>query len=470
MRNGFLRSVAALLAGSSVALAQAPSTSTPVRQAEPPRFIAEQPQRLPAKPGVVVQTPPADTSVKPYPGTPADRPAYSPGQPGHPGNHCADHCADSCGPKMCDVCGPPGKCWVSVEYLLWWFKSGQTPPLATTSPATSLGILGQPGTTVIIGGEGLDNEPLHGIRVTVGTWLDCCQTKGIEIGGFSFFDHDTQRSASGPGTPGSVTIARPFFNVLTGQPDSQLVAFPSLVAGTVTVDSTQRLSGFTPNIICNLCCCGPVDCCNPHGRRIDLLVGPRFYRLEEDINIREDLQVNPTVPVLGGSRINIVDSFETENRFYGGFIGARAEFWMNRLFVNVTGGVALGNTEQIVRINGSTTITPPTGAVVTRAGGLLTQPTNIGRYSRNEFTYIPELGFNVGYQVTPQCRAFVGYSFLYWSEVVRPGDQIDVGLNTTQLPTLGGTGTLTGPARPAFTFHDSGFWAQGINLGVQFRL
>lgn len=71
--------------------------------------------------------------------------------------------------------------------------------------------------------------------------------------------------------------------------------------------------------------------------------------------------------------------------------------------------------------------------------------------------------------MTDHLRAYVGYSLLYWSDVVRPGDQIDRGINTTQLPTLGGQGTLTGPRRPAFSFQDSDFWAQGINFGVQLR-
>src|SRR5262249_16497946 len=284
----------------------------------------------------------------------------------------------------CDVCGPPGRFWFSAEYLLWWIKTGQTPPLLTTSPDSSLGILGQPGTEVLVGGRGLDRDPLHGGRFIAGMWFDCCHTKGFEIGYFFLANRAAHFSAGGPGTPGSPTVARPFFNALTGREDSQLVAFPNVLAGVATVDTGARLQGVTPNFICNLCCCNPVDCCNPHGYRVDLLVGPRFYRLREDLNIREDLRVAPGVPVLGGSRINILDPCETETLFYGGFVGGRAEFWRDRVFVNVTGGVALGSTHQIVRIDGNTVITPPTGAVVNRAGGLLTQPTNIGHYSRHE--------------------------------------------------------------------------------------
>jgi hypothetical protein len=85
---------------------------------------------------------------------------------------------------------------------------------------------------------------------------------------------------------------------------------------------------------------------------------------------------------------------------------------------------------------------------------------------RDTFTVVPELGLNIGYQLTNHIRAFVGYNFLYWSSVVRPGDQIDPRVNTNLIPPPIST---AGPAVPAFAFHGSDFWAQGITLGVEFR-
>ena len=43
----------------------------------------------------------------------------------------------------------------------------------------------------------------------------------------------------------------------------------------------------------------------------------------------------------------------------------------------------------------------------------------------DKFAVVPEVGFNVGYQVTPHLKFFVGYSMLYWSRVLRAGDQVD---------------------------------------------
>ncbi len=57
-----------------------------------------------------------------------------------------------------------------------------------------------------------------------------------------------------------------------------------------------------------------------------------------------------------------------------------------------------------------------------------------------------------------------GYSFLYWTNVIRPGGVIDTSVNPTQPP-----GTLAGPGRPQPQFNRSDLWAHGINLGLVFN-
>lgn len=104
-------------------------------------------------------------------------------------------------------------------------------------------------------------------------------------------------------------------------------------------------------------------------------------------------------------------------------------------------------------------------------GGYFAQPTNIGNHSRTVFAVVPEIGLNVGYKVTNWIILLLGYTFLFTNNVVRPGDQIDRGINPTQNASFGGAPPtpLVGPARPAFTYQESDFWAQGLNVGVAFR-
>src|SRR5262249_15174735 len=100
----------------------------------------------------------------------------------------------------------------------------------------------------------------------------------------------------------------------------------------------------------------------------------------------------------------------------GGGTGRRAAS------VKAGAGGPLGSTAEVVDVAGSTVIAPPGQVPTVGNGGLLAQPTNSGHFSRDQFAVVPEVGINVGYQVTEHLRAFVGYSFLYWSNVARPGD------------------------------------------------
>jgi hypothetical protein len=103
---------------------------------------------------------------------------------------------------------------------------------------------------------------------------------------------------------------------------------------------------------------------------------------------------------------------------------------------------------------------------VTREGGLLALQSNIGHFSRDHTVVIPEFGLKVGYAVTSCLRVYAGYSLLYWGDVARAGNQVDLNINPRLLPPVM---SPVGALRPAARFEDSGFWAQGIDLGVELR-
>src|SRR5262249_22126476 len=86
---------------------------------------------------------------------------------------------------------------------------------------------------------------------------------------------------------------------------------------------------------------------------------------------------------------------------------------------------------------------------VTNLGGLLALQSTIGRQSRDRGAVIPEFGVQVGYQLTRHLRAYAGYTLIYWGEVARAGDQIDLTVNPNLLPpaTPPGTGPF-GPGCP----------------------
>jgi hypothetical protein len=201
------------------------------------------------------------------------------------------------------------------------------------------------------------------------------------------------------------------------------------------------------------------------------LVGYRYLRLDDRLGITERLtSTNPDTdegqPGLSAFLIN--DSFNTRNQFNGGEIGMAFELRRNQWSLDFTPKIALGTNRETVSISGSTRTTDPTGARSTAEGGLLALPTNIGTYSKNQFVAVPQFDATIGYQLTRRTRVTLGYSFLYVSQVARAGDQIDREVNSTLLPNspVPPTGDLT---RPRFVLQETGFWAQGVNLGVDFR-
>jgi hypothetical protein len=355
----------------------------------------------------------------------------------------------SCDPDCC-AC-QDSRFTFNAEYLLWWIKGTPVPPILTTgSPNDALpGALGQPGTAVLIGGKYLENDPRSGGRFSATYWFDACHECGLE-GSFFFLGQKTLNlGAFSGGTP---VLARPFFNTRTNAESEELVAFPGLLAGSSTFSLSTRLAGAQLNLRTPLCtsCCGHVD----------LIGGYRFLGLDENLQVGETLAVQP-VP---GAGFVINDSFNTRNRFNGGQIGLESEYRFCRWYVNLRAMIALGGNNQVVNINGSTlTLDPRTGVTFTNRG-LLVQPTNSGRFGREVFAYAPEVGINVGYQLTDCLRAYVGYNFLYLNNVLRPANQIDRVVNDSFL-----RGTATLPSRPAFAFRETDFWAQGLTFGLEFR-
>jgi hypothetical protein len=205
------------------------------------------------------------------------------------------------------------------------------------------------------------------------------------------------------------------------------------------------------------------------GYGVSLLGGFRYLELIEglDLTLSEISAVPP--PFLGNPSVASAQSFHTRNYFYGGQAGADVTWCHGCFLVNATGKVALGDVYELAGINGSTTTRAFTGATSTIHSALFAQPSNIGRHSRDNFAVVPEINLTLGYAITHNVQASLGYSFLYLSNAMRPGDAIDRSINTSQIPTPVGPSPLIGAARPTFLGKDSDFWAQGIRFGLQIR-
>jgi hypothetical protein len=382
--------------------------------------------------------------------------------------------------------------WARAEHLQWLFKEGPTtPPLVTTGPAGAArpAVLGAPGTTVLFGGNDYDYGRISGGRYSLGGWFDCDEHLGGEITGLATWesDHNFGAFSNAVGAP---VLGLPFRDAVTGTALVDFVSFPGRFAGGITVSWHSRLWGLEGNLLSNYVHqeihLGD-DACPLGDLRLDLLAGFRHADLLEGLDVAQGSVVLPGgstdfegKPVPVGRILVISDGFGARSQFFGGQVGGRAEFVRGCFFLDVLAKVALGDSHEIVQVSGNTLLAhsavPPNcslpvavGCPLFAPGGFLATSTNIGRVHRDTFTVLPEFGVNVGYQVCPLLRVFAGYTFLYWSSVVRPQDQVDTTVNLTRVPTSATFGAPAGPARPALPFRETDFWAQGVNFGLEFR-
>ena len=122
--------------------------------------------------------------------------------------------------------------------------------------------------------------------------------------------------------------------------------------------------------------------------------------------------------------------------------------------------VHLGNMNQRVQISGSSAETIP-GVPTGRFGnGFLVQGQE-GSYERDEYTFVPEVNVKLAYMLRHNVSLSVGYSFLYWNNLAMAGDQIDNRIDGTLL-----LSNTANPELADFEIRDSGFWIQGIDLGL----
>lgn len=349
------------------------------------------------------------------------------------------------------------------------------PPLITTSTDPNVaqadaGVLGVPSTQILFGGESVLDSGFNGGRLQFGVWLDRAHTWGVGGEYFQLDQETTSFSATNANLP---IIARPFFNTLTGVEDSGLTAFPGRITdGSISASAYSELKGGGFNLrylnCCTEGCVTPLFCSCPEKfcSRTETLIGYRYLQLDEGVMIQES-EVSGLTAAPGS--LALTDHFDTRNQFNGFDFGWK--YRRNRGFWSFDAmfRMGVGVTRQRVTINGQTTINDPNNnpVVQTLPGGFLAQTTNIGTYTQDEFAVVPEFRTNIGYQMTDHWRVNFGYTFIYWSNVVRPGHTISRDINPNLFPPP--VQPFAGAQRPAFAWDTTDYWVQGLNVGAEYR-
>jgi Putative beta barrel porin-7 (BBP7) len=445
MKQGYRGACAGLLAGACLALSlNSPAFAQPPRG--PSTFAIEIPQapaRDPGAPLEVTPAPPARGGAEPaafdFGGTDKARRWYG-----------------------------------SADYLLWWFKDSPVPvPLLTTTSnpgSMPVAAFNDSNTSVLLGNESLGGGVHQGARFTLGYWIDDGRQIGLEGGYFFLADKTTVRSAASSGQPGAPVLAVPFFDEDASAENTFVVASPGGFAGAAVLSLTSRLQSAELQ--------GVVQAFDATNLHVEVLFGGRFAELTENLSFATSSTgiSDPNTDLI----LNTVDQFNVRNDFYGWQVGTRAQARWGNFEFRASAKLALGDMHQVANLNGFAVTNffnapaggPFTGvpAQVVPGSGAFVQPSNQGRFSRDSFAVAPEVGVTLGYRLTDGLRVFAGYDFLYLSEVLRPGDQIDRGINFSQTvqSAIAGNAAAVG-SRPAPTLVGSDFWAQGIHLGLELR-
>jgi hypothetical protein len=352
--------------------------------------------------------------------------------------------------------------WLRADYMHWWADGMETPALVTTSPTgtaqTDSGVLGLATTQTLYGGE-INDDSTSGIRFRGGFFVTPASAFGIEGEFFRIGSNDSGFSRNG----GTQIIARPFYRTDTDIETSQLINYPGVVDGSLSIGASSKLNSYLVNgriALCPTCGGNCVTCRNTD--RVDWLIGYRHIELDESLTFSESLESQLTS---APGTINLNEAFRTSNKFDGLQLGVVYQANLERIWLESLLRVAVGTNKQTVSINGNTTITE-SGVTDSYTGGLYAQRDNSGTFSRDEFTMVPEIGFTLGVHLTSCLDATVGYTLLYMPNVVRPGDQIDRDIDPDLLAP---PGVVASPSRPEFRFISNDYVAHGLSFGGQLR-
>jgi hypothetical protein len=329
-----------------------------------------------------------------------------------------------------------------------------------------------------VGGNDQQSFPgFNGARLTVGYWLDDAQRYAVEASGFLLQSRTTtfQVRGNANGEPG---LRIPVYNTIPYAPgggcdpdnpnvclippieDGVPLAVPGDLTGGVKITNSLQLG------VLDLT--GVLPIYRDTAWQVSGLVGGTFLQLNEALNLTADLEGLPTSDLYAGQSGYAIDEFKTRNRFYGASLGLRGRYTFGPIFVEGTGRISFGASQEVLTVNGG--YQDFNAPFVNSHGpeGIFAMPANEGRFSRTNFAVVPEVQVKLGYNITPAIALTVGYDFLYDSNVIRPGEQINRNIPKGQ--TFQQDNTTASLVSPARLFRTTDFFAQGISFGVVFHL
>jgi len=342
---------------------------------------------------------------------------------------------------------------LNIEYLVLWFKSHHHTVLSTNGDLNdpTPGAIGQPGTSILHGnrtGPGSSSA----LRLTYTWWVVDPEIISLDTS-FTIMEQRRLLFHAASNELGQPVITRPFFNTVANANDADPRALPFIMRGTVNDSFLTRMMGAEANFKYNVTG-RPCD----EGLALMLFSGPRWIRLDERYQNRDFSQ---DIPAGTGETRVFSDSITAFNEFIGGQVGGTLRWRWDRLSLDMTTKLAVGQNFQTIKASGRTAqFNNIAGTITTSNEGLYVQSTNSGNSHSQHITIVPEFDLNVGLFLTDNFRFSVGCGGFNMSNALRPSAILDRRIEV-QAPGI----QTTNPAR---RFQQTDFWAEWVSFGFEF--
>jgi hypothetical protein len=328
-----------------------------------------------------------------------------------------------------------------VEAATFWQSNQNIPPLVRTAA------VGTAGSRDLFGGTNAMDETVQGWRGELGWTFGQNRCNMIQ---FRFFDPSSQSLVFDSNVANPTSIVRPYLDPTTNTQQSISVLEPGISTGSSLSQANSNVYGgdlLLKRVVRR-----------SYLGHTELLAGYQTAQLSDEISVATRTASIPSLNIL-----EVRDYFSTSNQFNGGVLGISRTGYARSWSFSGLFKLGLGNLERNVTISGFQSITVPGTSPSTSDQGLLARSTNNGVYNSNTFIISPEVNVTLGYRLTKNLDATVGYTYLGLPKVVRAADQIDPQMASNL------SNPLTGAARPSFTLKEDDFSLHSLSYGLQYR-